>query len=371
MKIGRNDPCPCGSGKKYKYCCLNKPKIIPFNNNGNAETANAKNIDLENTASPPIHNLMGFSTVEDYETALDEYKYFCETVLKMGETAPSFKEYHDIMGAEETFNIFREDRDVVTIEDQLKELYDKGPFKAESAVTVDKHISTVYFRTTPIIMIAQGILEYLVRKGGKIDISWDSEVHLDLDVLVAILYEWIDPDVFIGPGNRSVFEMWFKFVNILLIRKRFIRYSGKTILEITDKGLKLLKGTGIKTVYFSFLLYLTEKFNWFYSSGLKDEVGYLQDLSGIVLFTISYLKEVKEYLKPSEILNEVDKIFPVYDEFRKMEIGKKKTVDIFTEYFLEGYCRLSGFMEWVPDAGYKPTDFFINLFDWQIGVAYD
>jgi len=20
-KIGRNDPCPCGSGKKYKNCC--------------------------------------------------------------------------------------------------------------------------------------------------------------------------------------------------------------------------------------------------------------------------------------------------------------------------------------------------------------
>lgn len=24
-KIGRNDPCPCGSGKKYKFCCMNKP----------------------------------------------------------------------------------------------------------------------------------------------------------------------------------------------------------------------------------------------------------------------------------------------------------------------------------------------------------
>jgi len=23
-KTGRNDPCPCGSGKKYKHCCLNK-----------------------------------------------------------------------------------------------------------------------------------------------------------------------------------------------------------------------------------------------------------------------------------------------------------------------------------------------------------
>lgn len=23
-KVGRNDPCPCGSGKKYKQCCMNK-----------------------------------------------------------------------------------------------------------------------------------------------------------------------------------------------------------------------------------------------------------------------------------------------------------------------------------------------------------
>ena len=25
-KIGRNEPCPCGSGKKYKQCCMNKEK---------------------------------------------------------------------------------------------------------------------------------------------------------------------------------------------------------------------------------------------------------------------------------------------------------------------------------------------------------
>jgi tetratricopeptide (TPR) repeat protein len=23
-KLGRNEPCPCGSGKKYKHCCLSK-----------------------------------------------------------------------------------------------------------------------------------------------------------------------------------------------------------------------------------------------------------------------------------------------------------------------------------------------------------
>ena len=27
VRIGRNDPCPCGSGKKYKHCCLGKLSI--------------------------------------------------------------------------------------------------------------------------------------------------------------------------------------------------------------------------------------------------------------------------------------------------------------------------------------------------------
>jgi uncharacterized protein YecA (UPF0149 family) len=27
-KVGRNAPCPCGSGKKYKKCCLNKTSPV-------------------------------------------------------------------------------------------------------------------------------------------------------------------------------------------------------------------------------------------------------------------------------------------------------------------------------------------------------
>jgi len=27
-KVGRNDPCPCGSGKKYKACCLRKEQTV-------------------------------------------------------------------------------------------------------------------------------------------------------------------------------------------------------------------------------------------------------------------------------------------------------------------------------------------------------
>ena len=27
---GRNDPCPCGSGKKYKHCCALKEDRLPL-----------------------------------------------------------------------------------------------------------------------------------------------------------------------------------------------------------------------------------------------------------------------------------------------------------------------------------------------------
>ena len=31
-KVGRNDPCPCGSGKKYKNCCLSSGKFEGLKN---------------------------------------------------------------------------------------------------------------------------------------------------------------------------------------------------------------------------------------------------------------------------------------------------------------------------------------------------
>lgn len=27
-KIGRNEPCPCGSGKKFKKCCIHRARTL-------------------------------------------------------------------------------------------------------------------------------------------------------------------------------------------------------------------------------------------------------------------------------------------------------------------------------------------------------
>jgi hypothetical protein len=39
-KVGRNHPCPCGSGKKYKKCCRDTGTLI-LSQNGRTEPAPA------------------------------------------------------------------------------------------------------------------------------------------------------------------------------------------------------------------------------------------------------------------------------------------------------------------------------------------
>ena len=45
-KIGRNEPCPCGSGKKYKNCCLSSGKYEQQHELTVLESAKIKNNEM-------------------------------------------------------------------------------------------------------------------------------------------------------------------------------------------------------------------------------------------------------------------------------------------------------------------------------------
>lgn len=49
QKIGRNDLCPCGSGKKYKRCCITGPK--------RRFKATVLSTKREDKATPPVEEL--------------------------------------------------------------------------------------------------------------------------------------------------------------------------------------------------------------------------------------------------------------------------------------------------------------------------
>lgn len=50
QKIGRNDPCPCGSGKKYKQCCMKTTSSKP--------PATKRKLTAKWLNAPEVPNLM-------------------------------------------------------------------------------------------------------------------------------------------------------------------------------------------------------------------------------------------------------------------------------------------------------------------------
>lgn len=57
MKIGRNDACPCGSGKKYKRCCANKPAAEPVPSPQHTQEEQQEKVTLGKT----IGEIQGFA----------------------------------------------------------------------------------------------------------------------------------------------------------------------------------------------------------------------------------------------------------------------------------------------------------------------
>jgi len=66
MKVGRNDPCPCGSGKKYKQCCLNS-NIIPFPTDGD--------LDPDDFAQ-----MSGFGSADELDDDIARYTEYCKAL---------------------------------------------------------------------------------------------------------------------------------------------------------------------------------------------------------------------------------------------------------------------------------------------------
>jgi len=57
-KIGRNDPCPCGSDKKYKKCCMNSDKTFEFTQTNTHKRENKSFEYIESYNSHPLLNFI-------------------------------------------------------------------------------------------------------------------------------------------------------------------------------------------------------------------------------------------------------------------------------------------------------------------------
>src|SRR3989338_580780 len=73
LKTGRNDPCPCGSGKKYKQCCLQREEV------------RGKKTHL---VEPSLPRIMQTAWVNHQHGRLSEAKAICHQILQKAPNSP-------------------------------------------------------------------------------------------------------------------------------------------------------------------------------------------------------------------------------------------------------------------------------------------
>lgn len=71
-KISRNEPCPCGSGKKYKKCCLNRDEEITRNNQSIYPANNFEEYDELDNLSNSVIDLINDGKLDDAENICKE-----------------------------------------------------------------------------------------------------------------------------------------------------------------------------------------------------------------------------------------------------------------------------------------------------------
>ncbi len=95
VKTGRNEECPCGSGKKYKHCCLNienRPMPDFENNRLTSPTPNVLT-NLED-AKVLLMQEMNYKSKEEFDADFKRYEDFMGANLNENESL-SFKEFMD------------------------------------------------------------------------------------------------------------------------------------------------------------------------------------------------------------------------------------------------------------------------------------
>jgi len=85
-KIGRNDPCPCGSGKKYKHCCLGS-KVVTMNQTTINQTT------INQAASKSENPVMSRLAIMRFKQKL---QYKPEELERIGKQIEQYSDHKDI-----------------------------------------------------------------------------------------------------------------------------------------------------------------------------------------------------------------------------------------------------------------------------------
>lgn len=264
MKTGRNDPCPCGSGKKYKKCCMN--------------SIDKRHAEIADEMS----NVIAMNPDLD----IDELNI----VAKHKMAQVNNKAIDDFCGLSS---------------DQMSNwLY--SPISELNGVSIHTPDD---LSTSPVMSYLQIIIDEAMENGGSLKLT--SRGYLPVKIVKkanALLEQFamakyeIDPSISEYQGsNESKFNVLHYTHELAKVAGVIYHKTGK--LHIKKTFQKQYQTQGIKAFYLPMLTSAIIEFNWGCFDGWPDEID-------IQLFWAFMIWRLQKHENPQQLFEEVLTAFP-------------------------------------------------------------
>ncbi len=401
MKIGRNAPCPCGSGKKYKHCCMDadgqRARMGDREQKAGARTQGDIGID-------EIKRMMaeqaGFSSVAELDAAMREFEAYCEK-LPDDIPAPTFMEYlgranratqfqksladdagnrvfSDREEVQEYLNKRMQQENESPVDDfegltpaEMHSILNGTMRDNEWLVTVSDDLTAGAALSADIIIIMRFVLEYHVDHGGEIRLT--SRGNFPKNLCRSYLekhdhrYRRGDP-VPIELNIRELFS-----AHETLLDMGYIDESADKSW-ITTEGVGVLSGRQWARAFKDVLRYVLDEADWIYWLDEALQIEHFQIVQRAALFLLYLLKQHPE----GTVAEYFDRFIRAFPAFAEPAQGEERIVAwlgvSFATLFFEYFCSLFGLVSLTanedddpiaPDARYEVTDLFRQTFRWK------
>lgn len=190
-KIGRNDPCPCGSGKKYKKCCLNK--------------------DINNICT---------------EGLLSDFAYIEDSATKITSIISEYK-LQDIIRAVFCFNLWRRNRSALAQALTLNMAISKSKQFGDKSIETYSDLTTFYNSVSMYLKITP-YEDYTIDDFGEVYINYKDTSY----------------PIILGTGHSQVYAAMNFMITLADIMKKdsemhqILSYSKMIIESLQEYNLK-------------------------------------------------------------------------------------------------------------------------------------
>ena len=305
-KIGRNDPCPCGSGKKYKHCCLG------------SETDSQG----ENLSQDFVEDLKALSGEQAFES-LEELDSFAALISEKKNTVSQM----DFLG-------FSADQMHRMMYDPIESL--------EDILKFNHRLDSDVYLTVP---IAKNAWYFISRLQELQPLKATRKGNLPLAFTRELFEKFRDSELTIVSHVRS--EEDARTVHVLRLMLDMCGWlkKVKNQYSLTKKGSNIVEKGFSGQHFFVLLNAFTRRFNW----GFQDQYPDFQVIQWSLAYSLYLLRQKAKEDVPEEVLGDafirafpavLAEVAPDHWEEPKVEVQR-----CFSLRFLERFCEYFGLVD--------------------------